>query len=70
MIELPDRLTPIQEMLEAGEIPTNEHLNRVGMLQALDMVKMQQEAVRQSQVMEERGNELLQEMLGHDFKRP
>ena len=50
MIEAPDRITPLILRLEAGETITQSEVNRLAVLQALDLVVIGQQFARQAAI--------------------
>ncbi|MGE3410298.1 MAG: hypothetical protein AB7I37_26195 [Pirellulales bacterium] len=62
MIEIPDRLTPLKQRLEAGEDVTQDDLRRLAVLQALDVASMNEQFVKDSLAREVEHNELLNQI--------
>lgn len=62
MIEIPDRLTPLKQRLEAGEDVTQDDLRRLAVLQALDVAAMNEQFVKDSLAREVEHNELLNQI--------
>ena len=48
MVELPDRLSSLIELLEKGQPVTQAELNRLATLQAIDVARMGEQFARQA----------------------
>lgn len=55
MIDFPDRLSPLIQLLEAGTDPTPDQIRRVAQLRALDLAKI--------------GEDFAKEMIAEEYRR-
>lgn len=59
MVKFPDRLSGLIATIEAGKIPAREDLERIALLQALDVAKMGEDFAREAIERDEKMSQLL-----------